>query len=416
MMRRNHLYPTFLTVLGLSLVPLILLGSGNRRALVEEIIRWSPYVVSAALGFLSLRLKERGLFYFVMLLGLECALLREGGRSLLGLTPLQRGSAAALSLPLVLTGLFFMIPLLGRRARSFLYPTVVWGPLTVMVLAFQNWNTFTPAMAVNCLTLSLLAFGTITLLSPWMGTRFSKEIRIFSATASLPVLWLLSQIIRKGMVGRELELAVPLSFLSAQFVTAAVVFRIYWQKIYLDELTGLPNRRALNETLPSIRSPFCIAMFDVDHFKNFNDEYGHEQGDTVLRFVASVLEKEFGANVYRYGGEEFCALFEGWDLERASRAAEEARARLASREFTIRAAAAHRLETSPKDRSVSGKNKRTIVTVSAGIATDDVRLQRPEDVLIAADAALYRAKQNGRNRVVMAESDRPDRAEAGGRR
>ncbi len=405
MMRRNHLYPTFLTVLLLSLVPLLLLASGNRRQLAREIVHWAPYVGSAVLGFLALRLNERPLFYFTMALGLECALLREGDLPWMHLTPLQRGAAASLAFPCVLFGLYYVMPWLGRRAKSIAFPAVVWMPLTTMVLVFQNWKVVDSGMAANCYSVSLLAFALFTVMSPWLGHRFSKEIRIFSATASLPVFWLLSQVVRNGLTGGELELTVALSFLSAQVIVAAVIFRLYWQKIYLDELTGLPNRRALNEALPSIHSPFCIAMFDVDHFKKFNDEYGHEQGDTVLRFVASVLEKEFGANVYRYGGEEFCVLFEGWGIDRASCATEEARARLASREFTVRAAAVHREETSSKDRSASTQKRRAVVTVSGGLATDDVSLQRPEDVLIAADAALFRAKQSGRNRVVVAEYD-----------
>jgi len=413
MMRRNHIYPTFFTVLLLALVPLFLQSSGNRRLLIEQVVHLSPYVVSAVLGFLALRLNERPLFYFALLLGLECALLRESSAPWLRLSAHQSASAAALSYPFVLCALFYLVPMVAARWKSFLYPFVVWAPLTVMVLVFRNWKAAGPLMATDCFSISLVGFAVFTLSAPWLGSRLSREVRIFVATASLPIFWLLSQIIRKGLSGRELELAVPLSFLSSQFVVAAITFRLYWQKIYLDELTGLPNRRALNEALPVLKSPFCVAMFDVDHFKRFNDEHGHEQGDTVLRFLASVLEKEFGANIYRYGGEEFCALFEGQTIESVSKAVEHARSRVEAREFTIRKSGEHRKATSPKDRTTGHPKRQTFVTVSAGVATDDVSLRQPEDVLIAADAALYRAKQTGRNRVVIAEFDH--RKREGGR-
>lgn len=258
-------------------------------------------------------------------------------------------------------------------------------------------------MAEYCYAFSLWTFVGFALLAPLSKNRFVVEVRVFTSLSFLPVFWCLSQVIRHGLDGRELDLTIPLSFLSAQFMLGAVMFRLYWQKVYLDELTGLPNRRALNERLPRLRSDYCIAMFDVDHFKNFNDTYGHEQGDHVLRFVSGVLENEFGAHIYRYGGEEFCAIFEGIDVGRVAKLVDAARERLATRHFTIRASPEMRKATSSKNRSGSSPAKpKATVTLSAGVASASPSLKRPEDVLIAADAALYQAKQNGRDRVVVA--------------
>ena len=79
---------------------------------------------------------------------------------------------------------------------------------------------------------------------------------------------------------------------------------------YLDELTQLPSRRALNEALLKLGDSYTLAMMDVDHFKKFNDSYGHEAGDQALRMVASRLAHiTGGGRAYRYGGEEFAVVF-----------------------------------------------------------------------------------------------------------
>src|SRR5437660_11210609 len=79
---------------------------------------------------------------------------------------------------------------------------------------------------------------------------------------------------------------------------------------YHDELTQLPSRRALNEALLKMDDTYTIAMVDIDHFKQFNDKYGHDTGDQVLRLVASKLARvSGGGEAYRCGGEEFAIIF-----------------------------------------------------------------------------------------------------------
>lgn len=79
---------------------------------------------------------------------------------------------------------------------------------------------------------------------------------------------------------------------------------------YQDELTSLPGRRALKEYLLKLGSEYTIAMFDIDHFKKFNDTHGHDVGDQVLRMVASKLATVSGrGKSFRYGGEEFTLVF-----------------------------------------------------------------------------------------------------------
>src|SRR4029077_7824091 len=80
---------------------------------------------------------------------------------------------------------------------------------------------------------------------------------------------------------------------------------------FVDALTGLPNRRALDEALARLSGDYALAMVDVDHFKQFNDTHGHDAGDRVLRSVAQQLRATRGGQAFRYGGEEFCLLFTG---------------------------------------------------------------------------------------------------------
>ena len=127
-----------------------------------------------------------------------------------------------------------------------------------------------------------------------------------------------------------------IAFSSICLILLSSIFMMYWQRVYKDELTDIPNRRALDESLATLDGVYCIAMIDIDHFKKFNDTYGHDQGDNVLRFVASIIEGTRGAKVYRYGGEEFCAVFRNTSAKDAFEAADDVRLKLANRKFHIR--------------------------------------------------------------------------------
>ncbi len=160
-----------------------------------------------------------------------------------------------------------------------------------------------------------------------------------------------------------------------------------------DVLTGLNNRRYLLETarrelLRAERGkhPVSVVTIDVDHFKAFNDNHGHDAGDTVLRHVGEILRALFTDEAVpcRFGGEEFVVLLPGATIEDAVARAEELRARIEA--LTIRYA--------------DGQLPR--VTISAGVAAFPEAGSNLMDMLKLADAALYRAKQNGRNRVERA--------------
>jgi diguanylate cyclase (GGDEF)-like protein/PAS domain S-box-containing protein len=161
-----------------------------------------------------------------------------------------------------------------------------------------------------------------------------------------------------------------------------------------DPLTGLYNRRYLTEMLEreirrAVRAEqsLGVLMLDLDHFKKFNDTYGHEAGDTVLREAASFLTKSIRVEdvVCRFGGEEFVVILPTADLNASHARAERIRSKI--RELAV----------------LHQGQSLGMITVSIGVATLPQHGTSPKDLLEAADAALYRAKKEGRDRVVDAE-------------
>ena len=168
---------------------------------------------------------------------------------------------------------------------------------------------------------------------------------------------------------------------------------------FKDELTGIPGRRALEEKLLQMSGNFTVAMLDIDFFKKFNDRYGHEVGDQVLRLVASKLTVvSGGGKPFRYGGEEFTIIFPGMNGTAAISHVEKLRKSVERTRFVVRGSgrSGKRLE---KSRGVRGFRKRVKVTISIGVAEKNGKYTSPEQVLMAADKALYRAKNAGRNRT-----------------
>lgn len=163
--------------------------------------------------------------------------------------------------------------------------------------------------------------------------------------------------------------------------------------VSVDALTGIANRRhfdrALDREIRRARRenlPISLIFLDLDEFKRFNDTYGHARGDEVLRLVAHTLDETFrrgGDLVARYGGEEFAVVLPGVDGRRAELYAERLRRRI------------WRLAIPYEASSVADR-----VTISGGVATVIPGfVVTPDDLLHAADKALYRAKCQGRNRI-----------------
>ena len=154
----------------------------------------------------------------------------------------------------------------------------------------------------------------------------------------------------------------------------------------IDAVTNVANRRAFDDQLKKrlvARARFVLVMIDVDHFKRFNDTFGHPTGDLMLTRIATILKSELRKPddpVARYGGEEFAVLVDDVDLSCAAVTAERIR---------------ERIEDTFYDAAPGGR-----VTISLGVAINDAR-EFAGDIVQRADDALYRAKRTGRNRVVV---------------
>jgi diguanylate cyclase len=158
-----------------------------------------------------------------------------------------------------------------------------------------------------------------------------------------------------------------------------------------DSLTGLANRRMFDETLRmridearAQHSELCLVLCDIDHFKRFNDTWGHHTGDQILRFLASAMQAHSRPDflVARYGGEEFALIMPRADIRSASRTSEALRGAIQAKRLRRR----------------STNEDLGQVTVSMGVASLQPS-DTPQGLIERADACLYSSKRNGRNQV-----------------
>ncbi|MDH3999375.1 MAG: GGDEF domain-containing protein [Desulfuromonadales bacterium] len=185
------------------------------------------------------------------------------------------------------------------------------------------------------------------------------------------------------------------------FLMALAVVEGSFSMAFNDELTGLPARRAMNESLLKVGRRYVIAMVDIDHFKKVNDTHGHDVGDQVLRMVATCLRRvSGGGRAYRYGGEEFAVIFPGKTAERALPHLEQLRESIAESGFVLRGK--KRPKEKPQTQRKATSDKKLHVTASIGVSERSEDLATPEEVIKAADQALYRAKKGGRNQICSA--------------
>lgn len=182
---------------------------------------------------------------------------------------------------------------------------------------------------------------------------------------------------------------------------AALLVTDAYSVAYRDALTGIPNRRALTQMQRTLGRRYAIAMGDVDHFKSFNDTWGHETGDQVLKLVARVLSQHrLPVKVYRYGGEEFTLVFRGMTAEQATPVLDTLRERVAAYPLTVRKPGRPASERRGKrQRGQPGPARQVRITLSFGVTDASREDAAPDAALQRADQALYKAKQAGRNCV-----------------
>ena len=172
---------------------------------------------------------------------------------------------------------------------------------------------------------------------------------------------------------------------------------------YVDPLTGVSGRRALDEHLQFSDAEVILAMVDIDHFKNFNDTHGHDVGDQVLKAVASKLNGvEARGSLFRYGGEEFTLVFPATASE-GQVLAELERLREAIENYSLILRSEDRPSEKPKPKKSRKVKPKDALSVTISLGWAKRRQGEPTDKLVKrADKALYQAKAGGRNRVAKA--------------
>ncbi|MBB1487202.1 GGDEF domain-containing protein [Oceanospirillum sediminis] len=264
---------------------------------------------------------------------------------------------------------------------------------------------FWPSMHPDWLNIAPFSFIAFIIALLAMAIRIITQPSTTNAAllSSLVILFIVSQ-----------QLLIPgylpvFMFLAGLLLVGAIVHETF-NMAFKDDLTGLPGRRALNEQLAKLGRHYTIAMMDVDHFKKFNDTYGHDIGDQVLKMVAAKIRKVTGGGkAFRYGGEEFTILFPGRDLQHTLPHLEIVREVIAG--YLMRIRDEDRPEDNDEGKNMRGRKNTRIqktqkkdssvvsVTISIGVAQREGMNKTPEQVIKAADEALYRAKHGGRNKV-----------------
>lgn len=178
------------------------------------------------------------------------------------------------------------------------------------------------------------------------------------------------------------------SFFVINLMIMILLTRETYRLAFYDELTAMPGRRALVEDMAKLGRKYSLAMIDIDFFKKFNDTYGHDTGDEVLKMVASkLLAVGGGGKAYRYGGEEFTILFPSKEASECFGHVDVLRQNIETAPFVVR--------NRKKDKTI-------YVNISAGLVENSSKDKNPFAVMKRADKALYKAKDSGRNKVVKA--------------
>jgi diguanylate cyclase (GGDEF)-like protein len=362
--------------------------------------RFYPYAVFVVGALLAWRFQRNRLLLALVALALATAALTTPARGAGALVIIR---AAALLLPLNLAALV-MLP-----DRGTLTPT---GLLRLGVLAVQVTLVALFSRIAPTETAALLGHP---LLPPtWLAWTHLPQPTVLAFVLALGVA-VTPLLFEMNATGRGFLWAIVAAFCAATahhpgpgaaiylgtagLILVVSVIEASYLLAYQDVLTELPARRAMTEALLRLGGQYTIAMVDVDHFKRFNDEFGHDAGDQVLRMVAARLARvEGGGRSYRYGGEEFAILFPGKTVEETLPHLNAVRKAVAETPFTIRGRIrVQRRRDQPK--SNRPRRRQASITVSIGVAERNSRRADADQVIRAADQALYRAKEEGRNRV-----------------
>ncbi len=406
-----HLYPLRRLIVPLILIGLALLVRPELSTLepvYQSLLMSLPYLTLGIAALLCVYFNRARLFtasvlglviYYVIQAELQTPL--SDPRALFVYT------ATSLLLPVTIL-ILALVPERGLRNR---YGLVVFSVLPFIVITAFSLYEYFPETVRTAFIAAWLPLNPVT---PYVLPVYSSAVYVLTA---LVFVWmLLKQDAEQHAASIALMFTGWITFarfdldnISMVMLSVAGVILIIsllrssYDMAYRDELTGLLGRRALNEKLKGLGRQYVIAMMDVDHFKKFNDTYGHDTGDDVLKVVARQIATVKGGGIpYRYGGEEFSIIFPGKEIDDCKPHLENVRKSIEAYQMVVRNTQ-HRPKSdkTAKERRGRRKSKRDTetvsVTISIGAAEPNAKHSKVEEVLKAADTALYKAKQNGRN-------------------
>ncbi len=370
-----------------------------------------PYLTLLILSIMGLKLNLTRIFLVSLVFLLNYLCLNQAQL----FAPLKLG---LFSLPMICafaTPTAFCLLFFGRETRPFSLRFLVrlitiFAPFAATAALFlyaqdyfiqaTRWTVY-PVSKLRIPQLALIPIVIFGLLS----IRRHQKIRIFvnALLITLVPLYLCYNVALDSSISPEIrsfQISIGMGLIS--LVLLHVMFSLYWQRVYIDELTEVPNRRAMDEYLQTLTKDYTIAMIDIDLFKKFNDDHGHYEGDNILRMVAAMLMKTLPGKVFRYGGEEFAAIFPSYSTQDSFRVLDKTREKVFARKFVIRKDLEERETQGKERRGKSYVKKESIqISFSAGIADSRGKKNEHLRVMKLADKALYTSKNNGRNQVTI---------------
>ena len=273
----------------------------------------------------------------------------------------------------------------------------------------------------NALDCSIISFNIpiimvndFTFLISFLSILFVTVISNFFFTLNIEKApsWILLSLLIPAFFMQTQSSFILFSMLSALLTIIALLKDTYTMS-YIDTLTNIPARRALEESFLKLSSTYTIAMVDIDFFKKFNDKYGHDVGDDVLKLVAEQLNAvKGGGKAFRYGGEEFTILFPNKIVQEVLVYLEDVRISIEKRAFILRGEDrpkkvnndnnAKFLRKETQKKKPKEKNQTSVsVTVSIGVANAPTHGKTTQEIMKNADNALYKAKESGRNCTIQ---------------
>lgn len=380
------------------LIPSIILGLLASGELETPLLPWVASLLWPALLLLSLVFANSHLFFSSLLAALTWLSYQPAATSRFLPAP---ALPVLVLFPVALSVMIFVSGkgVIGQASLK------AWIAALLYVFIYLLWAQGPPGFASDIRSLlaeeSILPFAPLSVLDSFYllsalllaGHAFLSDH--LSAGAGLAFLTAAYLPLQPGVPAAR-EVAWSLAPLLA---TATLLLEAY-ALAYVDTLTRLPARRAMERYGKQLGREYAVAMIDIDHFKQFNDTHGHHVGDQVLRMVAGRLSSiGGGGKVFRYGGEEFTILFPHAEEQMILAELERLRKAVGQKPFILRGSSRPRDRKGRTRRGWGQNRQKATVTISVGVALKRSGERRVDEVRERADQALYKAKKQGRNRV-----------------